>query len=131
MTRRLDGVAMAVHWTGPLLVFWALVKPGPASAWALAIGALAWIALAVLRGLHRPGPKLGRLRDVVRWGHGFLIVWLSLAATLSVLGHPAARPVLLLLMAAATIHALFNIWRGAILGDGAFRTVLPKAIIGD
>ncbi|MEM7488451.1 MAG: hypothetical protein AAF390_04935 [Pseudomonadota bacterium] len=130
MTRRLDALAMAVHWAVPLLVIWTLVQPGPAANWSLATGAVAWIALAVLRGLRRPGPKLGRIRDVVRWGHGVLIAWLALAALLAVLGHSAARPVLFGLAAVGIGHALFNVWRGAVLRDGAFRTVLPRAITG-
>jgi cytochrome b561 len=39
-----------------------------------------------------------------------------------------ARTLLLALLAAALIHAVFNLWRHTALGDGALRRMVPRAL---
>ncbi|WGH79098.1 hypothetical protein [Jannaschia ovalis] len=129
--RAIDGLAMALHWAALPSLVAALARPGPATGLLMVALATAWIALTAVRGLRRPGPKLApRLRALVRPAHGLMLATFAAAAVWTLIDPPAARPLLLALLGAAALHGVFNLWRASVLGDGAFRAMLPRAITG-
>jgi len=132
-------LTIALHWlTATLLLF--VLGDGGATAWlsrAYAASALALVALALVFGLMSgPGPRLeGALRALHPWLHRglyALIGWGAVALLAEGLAcplpGPEARTLLLALLAAALIHAVFNLWRHTALGDGALRRMVPRAL---
>jgi len=130
---------ITLHWLNVLLLLFVLGDGGQ-TAWlslAYAACALAMCALALGFGLmNGPGPKLeGAFRLIHPWLHRGLYALLGwgavalLAETLArPLPGPGARTLLLALLAAALIHAVFHLWRHTALGDGALRRITPRAI---
>ena len=129
--RAMDGLAMALHWAALPALVAALARPGAGSAALLLALAAFWVALTAIRGLRRPGPKLPpRLRALVRPFHALLLAGFAAVAVWTGFDPAAARPALLALIGAAALHGVFNLWRASVLGDGAFRAMLPRAITG-
>lgn len=132
-------VTITLHWLN-LIVLLFVLGDGGATAWlslAYAASALTMCGLALVFGLmNGPGPKLqGAVRAAHRWLHrGFylLLGWggaALMAQTLAApLPGPAARTLLLALLAVTALHAVFNLWRHTGLGDGALRRIAPRAV---
>jgi cytochrome b561 len=130
---------IALHWLNLLLLLFVL-GDGGATAWLsllYAACALGMCALALVFGLMSgPGPKLeGALRILHPWFHRALYAllgWGAVVLAAETLGHtlpgPAARQLLLSLLAASAIHTVFNLWRHTALGDGALRRITPRRI---
>jgi hypothetical protein len=99
----------------------------------LSAGAMAGLA-AVFGVMNGPGPKLeGAFRAAHPWmsrGLYLLLAWSALSLGALQSGHalpgPEARTVLLVVLSAAMIHAVFNLWRHTALGDGALRRISPS-----
>lgn len=128
-----------LHWLGAALLLFVL-GDGGTTAWlslAYATCAMTMSALALAFGLmNGPGPKLeGAFRVAHPWLHRglyLLMGWGAVALSGETLGAPlpgpAARTLLLALLAAALIHAVFHLWRHTALGDGALRRITPRAM---
>ena len=121
-------LVMALHWGAALLVVAWLA--GRAPGWLLAAHALPWLALTAAFGLRGgPSPALGGpLRRAAHLSHAALLVLYGAGALLAALGLPAARPVLTATLVGAALHGLGNGYRASVLGDGAFRRMLPRAL---
>lgn len=135
MTRR--ALNIALHWFFALVLL-AMIKGGTDAIWLrwvyVGLGA-AWVGIVVLKGvLAKPGPKLtGFLRDSFKALHiGFYaLIAFSVAinafALLGLAQKDMAFTSLLLVLAAATFHALFHVWRHCALYDNALRMIFPKS----
>lgn len=122
---------MLLHWSVPVVIVGALGRPAPGWDLALAACAILWVMAAFVSGLNGPGPALtGWLRPLHFWSHIALLAILGLAATLLLLGHPEARRILLVTFMLGLLHGIFHLWRHTVLGDGALRTMLPRAMHG-
>lgn len=130
---------VALHWLTATLLLFVLGDGGATAwlAWLYALSALALVALALAFGLmNGPGPKLdGLFRAAHPWLHRALYALIGwgaaalLAQTLTrPLPGPSARTLLLALLAAALLHAVFNLWRHTALGDGALRRITPRSL---
>jgi hypothetical protein len=132
-------VTISLHWLNLLLLLFVLGDAG-ATAWlslAYAASALTMCGVALVFGLRNgPGPKLeGPVRAAHPWLHRDVYLLLGwgvvalVAGTFSLpLPGPEARTLLLVLLAAAALHAVFDLWRHTALGDGALRRITPRAI---
>jgi len=130
---------ITLHWLNAALLLFVL-GDGGATEWLSVLyagSALSMCALALGFGLiSGPGPKLeGVLRVAHPWLHRglyLLLAWGAVALLLEALARPlpgpAARTLLLALLAAALIHAVFHLWRHTALGDGALRRITPKSL---
>jgi hypothetical protein len=136
MRRRLT---IALHWLTATLLLFVLADAGATAwlSWLYAASGLAMVALALVFGLMSgPGPRLeGALRALHPWLHRGLYAlmgWGAVALLAEGLARPLpgpeARTLLLALLAAALIHAVFNLWRHTALGDGALRRMVPRAL---
>ena len=135
MTRR--ALNIALHWSFALVLL-AMIKGGSDAVWLrwvfVALGA-AWVGIAVLKGvLAKPGPKLtGFLRDRFTALHIGLYALITLSVVINALALLGLAPKdmaftsLLFVLAAATFHALFHIWRHCALYDNALRMIFPKS----
>ena len=133
MTRRT--LTICLHWVNLLLLV-CLVAAGPVPllAWAFVATATSMVALALVRGLlNGPGPKLeGFVRAAHPWLSRAMYAALSavaLATLMQRLGL-ATLPVTLqqlyfYLLSAASLHAVFHLWRHTALGDGALKRITP------
>ena len=130
---------ITLHWLNLLLLLFVLGDGGATAwlSWLYAASALAMCALALVFGLMSgPGPKLeGAVRALHPWLHRAiyaLLGWGALALLAETLARPlpgpAARTLLLALLAVTALHAVFNLWRHTALGDGALRRITPRAI---
>jgi len=130
---------ITLHWLNLMLLLFVLGDGGVTAwlSWLYAASALAMCALALVFGLMSgPGTKLeGALRALHPWFHRALYAllgWGAIALAAEMLGHPlpgpSARQLLLSLLAASALHAVFNLWRHTALGDGALRRITPRAI---
>lgn len=124
----LRSVVMALHWSALVVVAGWLA--GVLPAWLLALHASAWAAVTAIWGLRGgPSPALrGPVRRAAHLSHAALLALHLTGATMALAGSDAAMPVLLLVLAASALHAVWNGWRAAVLGDGAFRRMLPRAL---
>lgn len=130
---------ITLHWANAALLLLVL-GDGGRTLWlslTYCATALAMCALALGLGLmNDPGPKLeGALRAAHPWLHRVLyalMAWGALALGAEALDRPlpgpAARSLLLALLAASLLHATFNLWRHTALGDGALRRMTPRAL---
>ncbi|WP_298434141.1 hypothetical protein [uncultured Jannaschia sp.] len=121
-------VVMALHWTALIaMVAWLF---GALPGWALALHALGWGTITAVFGLRGgPSPALkGALRRVAHLAHAVLLALYGLAALATALDLAAARALVLATLAAAALHAVFNLWRASVLGDGALRRITPKVL---
>lgn len=136
MTRR--GVIIALHWSVALMLLM-MIKGGsaaPALRWSFVAAATGWVGIALVHGLSgRPGPKLsGAARAVYVPMHRALYALLTICAGLNaaeLVGLITAGPAwtaLMVLLVAATFHAIFHLWRHTTLYDGALRTMTPRAL---
>jgi hypothetical protein len=139
MTRR--RATILLHWSVLLLLLLHLAAgaASPALAWAFALAALAMVALAVVFGLmNGPGPRLqGRLRRAYPALQRGMYALLAFCATDTLAGlaglplpGPESRILLMTLLAAASLHALFHLWRHTVLHDGALRRITPRLLHG-
>jgi len=129
---------IVLHWsTAALLLFVLAAGPGEVALldWGYALSAAAMAGLAAVFGvMNGPGPKLeGAFRVAHPWmsrGLYLLLAWSAVSIAALQMGRPLpgpeARTVLLVLLAAAMIHAVFNLWRHTALGDGALRRISPS-----
>lgn len=135
MTRRQLNITL--HWAFALMLL-SMIKGGSDAAllrWAYVIVGAIWVGIAAAKGiLAKPGPKLtGILRRgfaAMHWGLYGLIgisVVINALALLNLMAKSAAFTSLLLVLAAATFHALFHLWRHAALYDNALRMIFPKS----
>jgi hypothetical protein len=108
-------------------------------AWIFALAGLAMVALALACGLmNGPGAKLqGGLRrayPALQWGIDALLAWCAADTLAGLLGWalpgPETRSLLMSLLAAASPHALFHLWRHTALHDGALRRITPRLMHG-
>ncbi len=114
-----------------MVIVGVLARPGTGWDVALAACAVLWIAAAGLGGLNRPGPVLsGWLRPLHFWSHVALLAMLAGTAALLLAEHPEARRLLLILFMLGLLHGIFHLWRHTVLGDGALRNMLPRAVHG-
>jgi len=133
-------VTITLHWLNLLLLLFVLGDAG-ATAWlslVYATSALTMCGVALVLGLmNGPGPKLdGPVRAAHPWLHRglyLLLAWGAMALVAETVGlplpGPQARTLLLALLAAVALHAVFNLWRHTALGDGALRRITPRAIL--
>ncbi|WP_299687985.1 hypothetical protein [uncultured Tateyamaria sp.] len=129
---------ITLHWLSLMaLVLLVAGGPVPVLAWAFGLTGLGLCAIAAARGLKNgPGPKLtGALRVAHPWLSRAM--YAALAATAAAtLWHVAVGPVAGLqrlhfyLMSAASLHAIFHLWRHTALGDGALRRITPTSMHG-
>lgn len=130
---------IGLHWGTAALLLFVLGDGGatPSLSLLYSATALAMCGLALGLGLmNDPGPKLsGALRLAHPWLHRGLYVlmaWGAAALGAEALGRPlpgpAARSLLLALLAAGLLHATFNLWRHTALGDGALRRIVPRPL---
>ena len=121
-------VVMGLHWSAAILIvaYLAGVLPGIV----LALHALVWLGITAVWGPRgTPSPALSpQLRIVAHRGHVVLLVLYWAGAALAAFGWPLARDVLLATLAAAALHALVNLYRAMVLGDGALRRITPRAL---
>lgn len=129
---------IVLHWsTAALLLFVLAAGPGAVALldWAYALSATAMAGLAAVFGvMNGPGPKLeGAFRVAHPWmsrGLYLLLGWSALTLVAAQIARPLPGPeprtMLLVLLAAAMIHAVFNLWRHTALGDGALRRISPS-----
>lgn len=129
---------ITLHWLSLLLL--ALLVAGgplPALAWTFGVVGLALCAIAATHGLmNGPGPKLdGILRAAHPWLSRAMYLALGLTAA-ATLWHVAVAPLANIsalhfyLMSAASLHAIFHLWRHTALGDGALRRITPTSMHG-
>ncbi|MBV0913904.1 hypothetical protein [Anianabacter salinae] len=134
MTRR--GTIMLMHWANALFVL--LLWRGGELAWlnwCFAATGIVWCALTLGGGmLGRPGPKLtGIARAAFTPMHYALILTVGAASVLiagaemGLVAPGHGRRLVLILMAAGTLHGVYHMWRHTALNDGALRTMLPRA----
>ncbi len=127
---------IALHWSTVFLLL-ALIKGGTQDAlWrgAFVLAGGGWLVLMAAGGpLGRPGPKLSgwaqALYHPAHLGIYALLagaVGLNLAALLGYAPLEAAWTSLILLLCAATFHAIFHLWRHTTLNDGALRAMTPR-----
>ena len=139
MTRR--RATILLHWSVATLLLLHLAAGGTnvMLAWAFALTGLAMLALALVFGLMSgPGPKLeGSLRrafPALQMGMYALLTWSAsdtLAGLLDLsLPGPETRALLISLLAASSLHALFHLWRHTVLHDGALRRITPRLLHG-
>ncbi len=130
---------IALHWTNAALLLFLLAAGSEAVvlAWLYAASALGMVSLALIFGLmNGPGPKLeGAFRMAQPWMNRALYVLLAWSAIVVLsqaigwpLPGPGPRTALLTVLAAAMIHAVFNLWRHTALCDGALRRITPRAL---
>ncbi|MEO0746253.1 MAG: hypothetical protein AAFY49_12980 [Pseudomonadota bacterium] len=129
---------ITLHWLSLLLLVLLVAGgPLPVLAWAFGLVGLALCTIALLRGLmNGPGPKLeGPLRAAHPWLSRAMYAALGAVAA-ATLWHLAVEPVTgitqlhFYLMSAASLHAIFHLWRHTALGDGALRRITPAALHG-
>src|SRR6056297_403714 len=130
---------VTLHWLNAALLLFVL-GDGGATAWLSVLyagSALSMCALGLGFGLMTgPGPKLeGVLRIAHPWLHRglyLLLGWGAVALLAETVARPLPGPVvrtlLLALLAAALLHAVFHLWRHTALGDGALRRITPKTL---
>ncbi|MCV3273008.1 hypothetical protein [Roseobacter sinensis] len=139
MTRR--RATILLHWSVLTLLVLALAAGGESAALNAAFGlaGLAMVALAIIFGLmNGPGPKLdGALRAAHPWlsrGMYALLAWTSVSTLAVVVGAalpgPSTRTLMVSLVAASSLHAIFHLWRHTALGDGALRRMTPTSLHG-
>jgi len=132
-------IVKALHWSSALMIAM-MVKGGtanPVLLWVF-VGIIAvWAALTLTTGLlGKPGPKLSPgLRRAYPWMHRGLHVLLGLTAVailFRLLGAPLvwldAWVMLLLTLAAGTLHGLFHFWRHTALYDRALHLITPRVL---
>jgi hypothetical protein len=130
---------IALHWTNAALLMVLLAAGAEAVvlAWLYAATALGMVGLALVFGLmNGPGPKLeGTFRMAQPWMNRALyglLAWSAVVVGTDAIGSPlpgpGARSALLSVLAAAMIHAVFNLWRHTALCDGALRRITPRAL---
>lgn len=136
----LDGrsLTVALHWLNLLLLILLVAAgPVPALAWVFVASAFMMTGLALLRGLlNGPGPKLtGFLRSahpVLSWAMYLGLAAVAALTALALLGQwtaPASlREIYFYTLGAASLHAVFHLWRHTALGDGALRRITPKPL---
>jgi cytochrome b561 len=129
---------IVLHWsTAALLLFVLAAGPGKVTLldWGYVLSAAVMAGLAAVFGvMNGPGPKLeGAFRVAHPWmsrGLYLLLGWSALSLGAERLGWalpgPQARTALLVVLSAAMIHAVFNLWRHTALGDGALRRISPS-----
>ncbi|UWQ17269.1 hypothetical protein [Jannaschia sp. M317] len=126
---RLRPVVMAAHWAVPIVIVGTLARPSPGWTGALALCTLILLLALAAGGLTRPGPSLtGALRPLHRYGHIALLTLLTAATLAYLTGLPFARPLLLVTFMLGLLHGIFHLWRHTVLGDGALRNILPRAV---
>lgn len=129
-------VVIALHWATAFLLL-VLIKGGTQDAvwrWAFVACGGGWLAMMALGGpLGRPGPKLeGWARGIfhpLHLGMYSLLagaVGLNVAALVGWAKVEAAWSSLIVLLCAATFHAIFHLWRHTALNDGALRAMTPR-----
>ncbi|MBM2577793.1 hypothetical protein JQC91_15915 [Jannaschia sp. Os4] len=121
-------VVMALHWTAlPMIVGWLFGAVPPVL---IAGHAALWGTITVLWGLRGgPSPALrGAMRTAAHLSHAALLGLYLVGAAFALTDPSLARPVLLATLAASALHAVWNLYRAGVLGDGAFRRMLPKAL---
>lgn len=125
----LRGVVMAIHWTALIVIVGWLFGAVPGVV--VAVHAGLWGTITAIWGLRGgPSPALrGAARTVAHLSHVALLGLYLAGAALALPDHPLARPLLLATLAASTLHAVWNLYRAGVLGDGAFRRMLPKALL--
>ena len=75
-----------------------------------------------------PSPALsGALRTAAHLSHALLLGLYLLGAAFTLTDPDLARPILLATLAASALHAVWNLYRAGVLGDGALRRITPKA----
>lgn len=127
---------MALHWS--LLILVTPLGAGWITAfleWSFAIVALAMSTLALFFGLQaHAGPKSPWIvRLINAWGHRGLYVYLAIAGTLAlhgrITGDGADMTIHYQVLLWITIfHAIYHLFRHLVVGDGALRTMTPRAI---
>lgn len=131
LRHRLRPAIMVLHWSVPVVIVGTLAWPAPGWRIALAVAAFLWVASAMAAGLNRAGPALtGLLRPLHFWSHVGLLAGLSAAALLTAFDRPLARPFLFVTLVLGLLHGIFHLWRHTVLGDGALRHMLPRALHG-
>lgn len=132
---------IALHWGVVVLLLLHLAAGGQNTtlAWAFAVSGLAMVGLALVFGLmNGPGPKLDaslrRAYPFMQWGMYGLLAWCSVDALAGLRGvalpGPETRTLLISLLAASSLHGLFNLWRHTVLQDGALRRITPRVLHG-
>ncbi|KIT15850.1 hypothetical protein jaqu_24300 [Jannaschia aquimarina] len=119
---------MALHWTALIaIVAW---LAGVLPTWALALHAFAWAGISIAWGLRGgPSPALPDPWRKLAWlGQAALLALYVVGAVTALMGLVAAGSILMATIAVGVLHGMFNIWRASVLGDGAFRRMLPKAL---
>jgi len=105
-------IVKALHWSSALMIAM-MVKGGtanPVLLWVF-VGIIAvWAALTLTTGLlGKPGPKLSPgLRRAYPWMHAWVMLLLTLAA--------------------GTLHGLFHFWRHTALYDRALHLITPRVL---
>lgn len=134
MTRR--RATILLHWLTFVLLILLVAGGGAPIAWAFALCGIAFAALALPFGLmNDPGPKLdGALRMAHPWMSWFMYVLTTATAGVTLyvlLGGTADLPLWhMILLASASLHGIFHLWRHTALGDGALRRITPRALHG-
>lgn len=135
MTRRTLNIAL--HWSFALMLL-SMIKGGSDAVllrWTYVIVGAIWVGIAIAKGiLAKPGPKLkGLLRRsfaAVHWGLYAIIgtsVVINALALLNLAPKQLAFTSLLVVLTAATFHAVFHLWRHAALYDNALRMIFPPS----
>lgn len=139
MTRRRTTILL--HWSALTLLLLVLATGLNNSLLNAVFGlvGLAMVGLAVVFGLmNGPGPILdGMLRRAHPWlsrAMYALLGWAALGTLALAVGRPLpgveARSLMIALVAASALHAIFHLWRHTALGDGALRRMTPKLMHG-
>ncbi|WP_282059664.1 hypothetical protein [Roseobacter litoralis] len=139
MTRR--RATILLHWLVLVLLLLVLASGRETALFTAAFGlsGLAMGALALAFGrMNGPGPKLtGPFRQAHPWLNRamyLLLVWTSLSTLAlsfgAALPGPGTHALLVALVAATALHALFNLWRHMALVDGALRRITPRSLHG-
>jgi len=119
---------MALHWTALIGIAGWLFDAVPG--WLLALHALGWGAVSAVWGMRAgPSPALKppAIRQAAWLGQIGLLALYAIGALLAAFDVAGARPVLLVVIAVASLHGVFNLWRATVLGDGALRRITPRA----
>jgi len=137
MLRR--ATVIALHWPSVFSIL-SRVAGGASHPWVLilfvAIAPL-WTGMMLARGrLSRPGPKLSAgFRRAYPWMHRTLHLLRALTASaiaFRLIGAPLrfldAWMMLLVTLAAATFHSVFDVWRQTALYDKALRLMTPRLV---